>query len=374
MTMRGLFRVIVLAIFAITFSACNMPGVGEAAPEEPEPTLTPTLGAAAPVAPEEAEEVAETEEAGETGGDAGAPCYEVEVVDDVTIPDGTEIAAGTGFDKTWRLRSSGCEPLPVGSQLVFDSGDAMGGPASVAVPSVAVGAEFDLTVHLIAPSTPGEYTGYWQIVGPTGDYIGQVYVRIVSVAPSSSGPTPVSGASEPEEPEEEEPTRQTIYLQPVARVSGSWISPGSGCGSEIQAGIAPNGNRYQGVSSFDVRALEDARATIINATLDLSSFTASNHAFADLGPLIIENVLYATMYDCSNDVDDPFIMVELARANHPSDLQAPIDITDAMAAAIHPVETYCSYFQIRLHWERDDVGLPNMIEWPTIALMVEYEQ
>lgn len=189
MSARAIYVLGTLVIVAAAISACNMPGARGAATEEPEPTLTPTLSGGSTEEVTETGEVTETEEAGETEEPeeteevAEGPCYDVAFVDDVTIPDGTEIPAGEAFDKTWRLRSSGCLPLPAGSQLVFDSGDSMGGPASVAVPSVAVGAEFDLTVHLTAPSTPGEYTGYWNIVGPTGDYVGQVYVEIVVVEP-----------------------------------------------------------------------------------------------------------------------------------------------------------------------------------------------
>jgi hypothetical protein len=179
----------VLAIFAAAVSACNMPGTRGAVTEEPEPTLTPTLGESATLEPGETEEAAEPEETEATEEVAEGPCYDVSLVSE-TIEDGTEIVVGTAFDKTWRLVSDGCLPLPEGSQLVFDSGDSMGGPASVAVPSVAVGAEFDVTVHLTAPSTPGEYTGYWHIVGPSGDLVGQVWVEIVAVEPPPPSTAP----------------------------------------------------------------------------------------------------------------------------------------------------------------------------------------
>ena len=35
------------------------------------------------------------------------PCYQVQFVNDITIPDGTKIVAGNNFTKTWRLRTSG---------------------------------------------------------------------------------------------------------------------------------------------------------------------------------------------------------------------------------------------------------------------------
>ncbi|HHS97476.1 MAG TPA: hypothetical protein ENK08_06195, partial [Chloroflexi bacterium] len=54
-------------------------------------------------------------------------------VADVTVPDNTEFPSGTAFTKTWRLRNTGTCTWEAGTLLVFVSGDAMGGPASVPV-------------------------------------------------------------------------------------------------------------------------------------------------------------------------------------------------------------------------------------------------
>jgi hypothetical protein len=105
-------------------------------------------------------------------------------VDDVTIPDGTEIVAGTVFEKTWRLRSNGCLNWLTGTALVFHSGDSMDGPASVPVTIPALGGTTDVSVSLTAPDTPGEYTGYWQLQAPDGTRFGPtVYVQITAVEP-----------------------------------------------------------------------------------------------------------------------------------------------------------------------------------------------
>jgi len=118
-------------------------------------------------------------------------------VKDVTIEDGTEIAANTPFTKTWRIRNDGLVPWPVGCRLLFVSrnGDNMRGPESVPVPvegPVASGQEVDIAVPLVAPSEPGRYTGYWRLCTPEGRKFGQrVWVMIVVPGTSSSDDKPV---------------------------------------------------------------------------------------------------------------------------------------------------------------------------------------
>jgi hypothetical protein len=48
--------------------------------------------------------------------------------------------------------------------MAFDSGDAMGGPASKPVAAVNPGQEVDLEINLTAPATVGNYRGYWRLV------------------------------------------------------------------------------------------------------------------------------------------------------------------------------------------------------------------
>lgn len=101
-------------------------------------------------------------------------------VADVTVPDGTQFSPGESFDKTWRLRSSGCAPWPVGTRWVFVSGDRMDGPDGVDVLETPLGGTIDVTVQLVAPADPGTYRGYWQMQAPDGARFGdRAYVMIV---------------------------------------------------------------------------------------------------------------------------------------------------------------------------------------------------
>ncbi|CAM9108568.1 unnamed protein product, partial [Phaeothamnion confervicola] len=90
-------------------------------------------------------------------------------VTDVTVPDGTVLAPSTPFVKTWRLSNEGSCAFggPAADvRLVNVGGDLMGGPAEgVAVSDVQrPGAQFDVSLPLVAPARAGRYIGYWRML------------------------------------------------------------------------------------------------------------------------------------------------------------------------------------------------------------------
>jgi hypothetical protein len=86
-----------------------------------------------------------------------------------TIPDLTYVAPGTAFTKTWTLKNAGTCTWGAGYSLVFDSGDQMGGPASVPMTaSVPPGAVYNFIVNLTAPAALGQYQGFWKLQSPQG--------------------------------------------------------------------------------------------------------------------------------------------------------------------------------------------------------------
>lgn len=122
-----------------------------------------------------------------------AACDLAQFVRDVTIPDGTVFAPGATFTKTWRLKNAGTCTWS-GYQLVFDSGDSMGGTSPTAIGTVSPGQEVDLSVNFTAPTTNGSYRGYWRIRNTSGVLIpvlggtqGTSFFVDIKVAVSSSG-------------------------------------------------------------------------------------------------------------------------------------------------------------------------------------------
>jgi VCBS repeat-containing protein len=94
-------------------------------------------------------------------------------VKDVSIPDGTSLARGSQFEKTWRLRNSGTCAWTANYRLVYVSGDRLGAIQAVALPgNVTPGSTVDLSVDLQAPQEYGAYKGYWMLMNAQGNLFG----------------------------------------------------------------------------------------------------------------------------------------------------------------------------------------------------------
>jgi hypothetical protein len=135
-----------------------------------------------------------------TPTDTPIPCNQGQFVKDITVPDNTEISAGTTFVKTWRLKNTGSCTWTSGYNIVFYSGDAMSGPASAQITNGTVppGSTVDISVTLIAPTTPGTYKGNWRLRDAGGSTFGigsnasqSFWVQIKSVSPTPT-PSPTS--------------------------------------------------------------------------------------------------------------------------------------------------------------------------------------
>jgi len=111
---------------------------------------------------------------GATSTASAATCYWAQFIADVTIPDGTNFAPNTAFKKTWRLKNIGtCAWTSSDVSLIFDSGEKMGAPASLALPTtVNPGQTVDLSVDMTSPAAAGHYFGYWKFKSNTGGAFG----------------------------------------------------------------------------------------------------------------------------------------------------------------------------------------------------------
>jgi hypothetical protein len=121
-----------------------------------------------------------------------AACDQAQFIRDVTIPDGSEIAPGATFKKTWRLKNIGTCTWS-GYQLVFDSGEAMS-PVPDPIGTVAPGQEVDVSVTFTAPTVTKTYRSYWRVRNASGVLIpvsygtdGQSFYLEIKVIAVSSG-------------------------------------------------------------------------------------------------------------------------------------------------------------------------------------------
>ncbi|HHY58142.1 MAG TPA: transporter substrate-binding domain-containing protein [Chloroflexi bacterium] len=128
-------------------------------------------------------------------------------VADLTYDDNTAIpfvAPGQPFVKTWRVLNNGTCTWQKGYALTYapmpgaTPTNQMGGVPLVLSEAVQPGQTYDLSLNLVAPVQPGQYTGVWQMVNAQGQPFGQkVWVRVqVPIGPNPPPPptaTPIQG-------------------------------------------------------------------------------------------------------------------------------------------------------------------------------------
>ena len=98
------------------------------------------------------------------------PCNWAQFVADLSAPDGTVLAPGQSFTKTWRLKNIGTCTWTTEYSLNFVSGTAMTTNQTVVYLKKLVkpGETVDVEVKMTAPTKPGEYQGNWLMKNPGG--------------------------------------------------------------------------------------------------------------------------------------------------------------------------------------------------------------
>jgi hypothetical protein len=130
-------------------------------------------------------------------------CNRAAFVGDVTILDNTVLHLSEPFTKTWRIKNVGTCSWSTDYKLAFISGDKMNSPDFVPLPvTVGSGQTIDISVNLIAPNTPGNYEGYWQLLSGDGKVFpaspsvnGPLWAKIRVIAPAFNTLTPTSVAT-----------------------------------------------------------------------------------------------------------------------------------------------------------------------------------
>lgn len=173
LTQNSLLTPSATATFTPTFTATPVP---------PTPTLNSTAITMTPT-------MRKTLSVGSTGDNAA-------YVADVTIPDGTVVAAGSAFVKTWTIKNTGTTTWTKDYQLIYLDGQ-MGTNNLQSVKltaNVAPGATVDISVDFTAPETNGSYVSYWRMYSAGGYVFGDsMNVQFTVGVPSATAtviPTP----------------------------------------------------------------------------------------------------------------------------------------------------------------------------------------
>lgn len=122
-------------------------------------------------------------------------CDSSAFISDVTIADGTVLAPGEYFEKTWLLENNGSCEWSKDYVVAFISGEDMSGSDTEIDTVVSSGEQVKVTVAMIAPDTEGTYTGFWKLMNEEGATFGtSFYVQIV-VSDDAATITPTSTAT-----------------------------------------------------------------------------------------------------------------------------------------------------------------------------------
>ncbi len=205
-------------------------------------------------------------------------CDRGSFVQDVTIPDGTVLAPGTAFTKTWRIRNVGSCTWTTDYALVYVFGYQLGAASPTNLPSsvapVVPGATADFSVNMVAPSTPGHYRSYWRFRNASGAQFGVGSGMITFFADiwvSTSGGSSTTTTITADTPDPSSPGQSVSVSAVVA--GGSYTPTGSVSiiGADSNCTITLSG----GSGSCNV-VFNSAGSKTLSATYSGDSYNASS--------------------------------------------------------------------------------------------------
>lgn len=207
---RKLFWFSVAAVLALTLSACG------ASSKEPTPTPVDVNAVAATAIANFAMGLTQTALAQPTATFTPIPsatntlapvvvlgtntpaaqptnaCDVLVFITDVTVQDGTLMAPGQVFPKTWRIQNGGtCTWTPTYKVVFTGSGiGPMGGVTTPIGKAVKSGEYIDITVTFTAPAAAGDYTSWWKLQNDSGVWLGGTPFSVaIKVVGPTAGPT-----------------------------------------------------------------------------------------------------------------------------------------------------------------------------------------
>ncbi len=383
-------RVLNLLLIAVLFLfACNLPSASQgeeasltAAAQTVEALLsaTPalTINTNTPL-PAVSATITSTALPGSTNtpiASATTNCNLAQFITDVTVPDGTIMTPNQAFTKKWRMKNIG-SCVWNGYSMVFDSGDAMGGPASKPIAAVNPGQEVDLEVNLTAPAAPGNYKGYWRIVTSgnvlvpvvNGNQGKSFFVDIKVQAPVVASPTPTN--TPPALP----PAIAQVILSSLGGESGQVRSDNTvltppNTGDADTPGVPVTAEAF---ISFNMSVIP-AGANITKVVVDFSSYDVLGNPWSGLGDGCLRS--YVQNYGALDAGDffpgDPTSAI--TRWCGAGELSSIFE--DAAMKSVVQSAVGASRLQLRLQFRTpttNNNGIADMIRFGTVKLTVTYQ-
>jgi hypothetical protein len=101
------------------------------------------------------------------------PCYNLLWIEDVTIPDGTQMKVGEIFTKTWLVQNIGGCAWRAGFTFNHVGGDSMRGTPIVLQESIQTGAKREISIELVVPTgQTGLIQSSWRMADENGSFFG----------------------------------------------------------------------------------------------------------------------------------------------------------------------------------------------------------
>ena len=116
-------------------------------------------------------------------------CNNSAFIQDVTIPNNTKLAAGETFTKTWSIKNTGTCTWTAGFKFTFLGGDVMGSDTRKIRTTVSPGGTTDISLNMVASTSPGTYSGYWRMADESGTTFGVVFSVVIIVPGATFTPT-----------------------------------------------------------------------------------------------------------------------------------------------------------------------------------------
>ena len=108
-------------------------------------------------------------------------CDQMVFVSDTTYPDNTEVAPGTSFVKTWKVRNIGACSWKTNYTIIYGWGDKMSGQTTPITAEILPGSEGDISITLTAPLPLGTYKSWWRLVNNNGVTFGTPLTVVIIV-------------------------------------------------------------------------------------------------------------------------------------------------------------------------------------------------
>ena len=120
----------------------------------------------------------------------GVGCNNSAFIQDMSIPDNSNLNPDKTFTKTWRIKNTGTCTWTSDFKFTFVGGELFNSDTTKIRRTVGPGAMTDISLAMVAPGSPGTYSSYWRMADDKGDLFGTVFNILIIVPGSTFTPAP----------------------------------------------------------------------------------------------------------------------------------------------------------------------------------------